>query len=136
MDTLDVHDTLFALARRMGGAITEPSFHEGYFLHIDYLPLPPSDNEKVHHWRKAYEKLKTYKEDVQAILLTKRVPIPTAPAFLLYKCYLNRKSRDAQNCQKALLDALYKNDNQVYPMTLPPEVDKANPRVECWIVKI
>ena len=122
----DLWQTILSVAEKLGSS---------NFTYIDYLPLPPSDNEKV-HWRKAYEKLKVFREDVQVILLTKKVPIPTAPVILLYKCYLNRSDRDPQNCQKALLDALYKQDKNVYPWTLVPEVDKKNPRVEVWIVKI
>ncbi len=111
------------------------AWHRQDFVYIEYLPLPPSDNQKV-KWRQAYEALKAYKEDVQKIIAAEKVELPDPPAFLLYKCYLNRKDRDAGNCQKALLDALYRNDNQVYPMCLPPEVDKKDPRVEVWIVKI
>ena len=106
------------------------------YVYIDYLPLPPSDNERV-HWRKAYEKLKLYKEEVGVVLLASaNTSLPLPPVILLYKCYLNRASRDAQNCQKALVDALYRQDKEAYPWCLPPEVDKKNPRVEVWLIKI
>ena len=111
-------------------------FFRGEYVYLDYLPLPPSKNKKV-RWRRAYEELKVYKQDVEAVLLASaKTNLPKPPIVLLYKCYLNRESRDAHNCQEALLDALYKQDREVCPMCMPPEVDKENPRVECWIVKI
>lgn len=51
--------------------------------------------------------------------------------------WMNRKGRDADNPQKALLDsiatALGVNDNSFLPCVLSNEVDKADPRVEVTI---
>ena len=77
-------------------------------------------------------KVKRYRKAVEALIDLEKLPRP--PCYVLYRCYLKDRMRDAQNCQKTLIDALYKQDRRVYPWCLPEEVDKENPHVEVWII--
>jgi len=113
------------------------------------LPVPPSDNQRKTFARKRNGQLiikrgmpmmitsgivNKYIKTVENIEPEHRRVRP--PCFLVYRLYFKDRRRDAQNCQKVLSDALYGQDKQVYPVCLPEAVDRADPRVEVWIVPL
>ncbi len=102
------------------------------------LPLiAPSDNERkirTHTGMRTSPSVRRFQSDVDLCLGSRALPPP--PLVLVFRCYFTRLNRDPQNCQKALVDALYIQDKHVLPWALPARRDKNKPRTEIWFVRI
>lgn len=65
-----------------------------------------------------------------------RLIVPKPPVIVLYQAHFKDRRRDAANIQKVLVDALYEDDNGVYPWCIPGEPNKEKPHVDLWFVEL
>lgn len=100
------------------------------------IAVPPSDNKRL-IWQSKLRRFilsneaRKFRDEYSQL----RPMMPEPPCILAYKIYKKRE-RDSSNIVKLMLDTLYKEDKQVYPWCLPPDVDKKEPRVDIWIHRL
>jgi Holliday junction resolvase RusA-like endonuclease len=110
------------------------------------IAVPPTDNRRMLVMKGTMRRFLTKGAREYIKEYAKLRPlVPKPPVVLCYKAYFRRewrdklktkKYQDPANIIKCMLDALYKDDDQVYPWCFPPGVDKDEPRVELWIKKL
>jgi Holliday junction resolvase RusA-like endonuclease len=81
-----------------------------------------------------------YRAAVQVMLAARRLKATSSPVALSVTLYRPRKSGDADNALKALLDALngllWVDDSQIVEIHLWRRDDKARPRVELLLEEV